>query len=78
LLKNDTVSHVDQSWGRYSGCVFDTAYSLSWFAEDADGKFGEWNYIEFTPIRTEGEGYNMSEPFKFWENPHQNSTFMVL
>ena len=78
LLKNDTVSHVDQSWGRYSGCVFDTTYSLSWFAEDAEGKFGEWNYIEFTPTRTEGEGYNMSEPFKFWENPHQNGTFMVL
>ena len=68
LLRNDTVSHVDKAWGRYVGCEFDTTYSLSWFAEDADGKFGEWNYIEFTPTRTEGDGYNMSEPFEFWNN----------
>ena len=78
LLKNDTVSHVDQSWGRYSGCVFNTPYSLSWFAEDAEGKFGEWNYIEFTPNRTEGEGYNMSEPFDFWTNPKRNSAVVVM
>lgn len=78
LLRNDTVSHVDQSWGRYSGCVFDTTYSMSWFAEDADGKFGEWNYIEFTPTRTPGEGYNMSEPFDFWNRANKNGAVIVL
>lgn len=78
LLKNDTVSHVDKAWGRYVGCEFGTPYSLSWFAEDAEGKFGDWNYVEFTPTRTEGEGYNMSEPFDFWSNPKQNGSVLVL
>lgn len=78
LLRDDTVSHVDRVWGRYVGCVFDTTYSLSWFAEDAEGKFGEWNYIEFTPTRTEGDGYNMSEPFEFWNNNTQNGAVIVL
>ena len=77
LLRNDTVSHVDQSWGRYSGCVFDTTYSISWFAEDAECRLGTWHYEEFTPTRTPGEGYNMSEPFDFWNNPKQNSAVFV-
>ena len=77
LLRNDTVSHVDRSWGRYSGLAFDNSYSLSWFAEDADGKFGSWNYVEFTPNRKEGES-NMSEPFDFWTNPKPNSQMVVM
>lgn len=78
LLRNDTVSHVDRVWGQYVGCGFDTTYSMSWFAEDAEGKFGEWNYIEFTPTRTEGEGYNMSEPFEFWNKPQTNGAVIIL
>lgn len=77
LLKNDTVSHVDQSWGRYSGCVFDYTYSFSWFAEDAEGKFGEWNYVEFTPKRN-CEDSNVSDPFDFWTNPKPHSATYVI
>lgn len=51
---------------------------MSWFAEDAEGKFGEWNYIEFTPTRTPGEGYNMSEPFDFWNRANKNGAVIVL
>lgn len=77
LLKDDTVSHVDKPWGRYVGLSFGESYSLSWFAEDAEGRFGEWNYVEFTPNRTEGES-NMSEPYDFWTNPKQNSRVVVM
>lgn len=77
ILKDDTVSHVDRVWGRYGGLSFDDTYSLSWFAEDAEGRFGEWNYIEFTPNRHEGES-NMSEPYDFWTTPKQNGCVMVL
>ena len=77
LLKDDAVSHVDISWGRYTGLSFDETYSLSWFAEDAEGKFGAWNYVEFTPCRT-GTDSNMSEPYDFWTNPKQNGCVMAL
>ncbi|MBQ8774265.1 MAG: hypothetical protein IJZ50_00220 [Alistipes sp.] len=77
LLKDDTVSHVDRLWGRYIGLEFDSTYSLSWFAEDAEGRFGKWNYIEFTPNRHEGES-NMSEPYDFWTNPAPYSQTLVM
>lgn len=76
LLKDDTVSHVDRAWGRYVGLDFTNSYSLSWFAEDAEGRFGEWGYVEFTPKR--GEDSNMSEPYDFWTNPKPNGMTLVM
>ena len=77
LLKDDMVSHVDRAWGRYVGLDFFNSYSLSWFAEDSEGKFGEWNYVEFAPKR-DGEDSNMSEPFDFWTNPKPYGKVVVL
>lgn len=77
LLRNPDVSHVDRYSGMYRGVWFDDTFSISWFAEDADGRLGQWHYEEFTPTR-EGDGYNMDEPYDFWTNPKANSAILTF
>lgn len=43
-------------------------WSFSYVAEGADGNFGKWHYIEFTPTVDD-----TVEPYDFWSNPYNGS-----
>lgn len=38
-------------------------------AEGADGNYGKWHYMEFTPTKAD-----TIEPYDFWSNPHDGGT----
>lgn len=65
LDQNPDVSIVNRPTAMYRTLGYNTTYSLSYFAKDAQGRFGPWHYEEITPKR----GENINEPYNFWSNP---------
>ncbi len=67
LIMNPSHSFVKQKSGMIYPPMYTTS-SLSYVAEAADGTFGPWNYIEFTPSTDK-----ISEPYNFWSTIDENN-----
>ena len=80
LIRNDSApANCIDMYQQTCRPWYNHKWSFSYVAEGADGNFGKWHYIEFTPTKE-----NTVEPFDFWSNPYdggkgasQTSVFVV-
>lgn len=70
LIRNDTApANCIDEYQQTCRPWYNHKWSFSYVAEGADGNYGKWHYMEFTPTKAD-----TIEPYDFWSNPHDGGT----
>lgn len=70
LIRNDTApANCIDEYQQTCRPWYNYKWSFSYVAEGADGNYGKWHYMEFTPTKAD-----TIEPYDFWSNPHDGGT----
>lgn len=70
LIRNDTApANCIDEYQQTCRPWYNYKWSFSYVAEGADGNYGKWHYMEFTPTKED-----TIEPYDFWSNPYDGGT----
>jgi hypothetical protein len=66
LIRNDTApANCIDEYQQTCRPWYNYKWSFSYVAEGADGNYGKWHYMEFTPTKAD-----TIEPYDFWSEPY--------